>query len=185
MRIINREMLSTNKLIERFFSKIDIPDDPQACWIWTGKRHRRGYGIGGGDAFGGRAHRFSYALFSGEGPGDLFVCHSCDNPPCVNPEHLFLGTVADNSADMARKGRAASSDRIGELNWQAKVTEADVVAMRALRLQGRSYQAIADQYGVALMAAWKIVTGQTWKHVPGAVPPDAVNLRFRKAIRAS
>lgn len=93
-------------LTERFWRKVDKSAGPEGCWPWTGSRHGFGYGFvsAGGKRRG--AHRVSWELANGPIPDGLSVCHRCDNPPCVNPAHLFLGTVGDNTRDMMAKGRA-------------------------------------------------------------------------------
>ena len=102
-------------LIERFFQKVDKSgnlDFPE-CWLWTGGKTSKGYGsfsyYQGRSAIG--AHVSSHLFHLGEIPNGMRVCHSCDNPPCVNPEHLFLGTNSDNMKDMFSKGRNGSSSR--------------------------------------------------------------------------
>jgi hypothetical protein len=97
---------------ERFWAKVDRSGGPDACWLWTAGtfRLRNGYGKFGADPAASRtvyAHRFAYELSHGPIPPGLLVCHHCDNPPCCNPAHLFLGTIADNMRDMSDKGRAA------------------------------------------------------------------------------
>lgn len=94
------------RFLRRFWVKCDRrDDDTDACWIWVGGRDARGYGqIGFCDTVL-RAHRVSYEIVNGPIPGGMHVCHSCDNPSCVNPHHLWLGTASDNIRDMVRKGR--------------------------------------------------------------------------------
>jgi hypothetical protein len=94
------------KYIDRFYTKVDKTD---TCWIFTGYKDRDGYGQYGirdqGIKVSYQAHRFSYEAETGIYPGKLLVCHHCDNPSCVRPDHLFLGTNKDNMEDMVKKGR--------------------------------------------------------------------------------
>lgn len=111
----------------------------------------------------------------GEDPGDLKICHKCDNPPCVRPDHLFIGTMKDNQSDMSRKGRAASGsrhglklhpDRIsrGEHRPLSKLTYQSVLKMRDEYARGGiSYKRLGMKYGVSEMAALKAVKGKSWK----------------------
>lgn len=129
------------------------------CWIWIGRKDKDGYGIfgGRGKKYGFRAHRESYKVFKCD-PGSLMVCHTCDNPPCVNPDHLFLGAAKDNAADMVRKGRQSR----GEQHSSAKFTAAQVLSVRA---DSRGYAAIAREHGVTPRTIRLMKLGATWKHV--------------------
>jgi hypothetical protein len=149
-------------LAERFWEKVQKSDEPGACWLWAGATIRRYGAIRGDDGKVLYAPRVSWELANGEGPGDLHVCHSCDNPPCVNPAHLFLGTNADNQADKVAKGRASR----GEGRPSAKLTEEGVREMRALHAQGGwSFYRLAKRWGVTYRTASDVIHRRTWKHV--------------------
>ncbi len=150
-------------LVDRFFGFLG-KKEPTGCIPWTGKRNRRGYGQISGD--NGRkslvASRVSYELFVGPIPDDLFVLHRCDNPPCVNPVHLFLGTCQDNKDDSIRKNRHVH----GATQWKAKLND-DLV--REIRTKyaagGYTYKSLAKEYGVSAGSIAFIIRGVTWKHV--------------------
>ena len=93
---------------ERFFQKVNKTD---SCWLWTGSLTSRGYGCFGVAGKTTAAHRYSYQIHTGEIPQGLIICHSCDVPSCVNPEHLWAGTYADNMKDMVSKDRHGESSR--------------------------------------------------------------------------
>lgn len=95
-------MLVEEKDIQRFLSKVEKTD---TCWIWTGYKTKTGYGTFKFKYYPHPAHRFSYQIFKGEIPKGLHICHSCDNPSCVNPEHLWTGTAQQNMIDCVQKGR--------------------------------------------------------------------------------
>lgn len=154
---------------DRFYSKIDT-DDPSKCWNWQDSLDKDGYGF----FFTGtrknpvthRAHRFSYQFHYGVEPGDKLVCHKCDNPSCVNPTHLFLGTYSDNNNDTSDKGRHRSNPRIGVDAKQSNLDENDVRRIRQLYAKGGISQTeLAEAYGVSQVAISCIVRRKTWTHI--------------------
>lgn len=145
------------RVAERFWSYVS---KSPGCWEWQGAR------IGGYGKFKINykqvaAHRFSYELEYGEIPDGLFVCHQCDNRACVRPDHLFLGTPADNVEDAIQKDRWARGERSG----RAKLTTAQVQEIRALREEGVKLQEIADRFGISDSAVQFIVARKNWRHV--------------------
>lgn len=160
--------------VSYFESKIDKTHE-SGCWIWTMKKNSCGYGTSTvakrfGYSIG--AHRASYELYIGEIPEGAYVCHKCDNPACVNPDHLFIGTPVENTQDAIRKGRNShgESHRLavskgalkGEENKNSKLKEEDVLKIRS---DNRPLQEIADEYGITYKHTSQIRLGKLWKHI--------------------
>jgi hypothetical protein len=160
--------------LERLKEKFDVAEN--GCWMWKAANVPKGYGV---MYFNGRqqyAHRISYQIHVGAIPDGLFVLHRCDTPACVNPEHLFLGTLADNTADMMAKGRskggAPSGDRnpmrihkallSGEKNGSSKLTMEQVEEIRRLYKAGVVQTKLAVQFGVNQPHISRIVRGESW-----------------------
>ena len=151
-------------LLTRFWNKVDKRPGhgPKGdCWLWRGSCSSFGHGnFRVGDKVDG-AHRFSFELHRSAIPDGLFVCHSCDNPPCVNPKHLFLGTRLDNHGDMCAKNRHTKPK--GEINAAHKLTEADVREIRSSKI-GPS--ALARRFGVHVSTIHNVRSRQSWSHLP-------------------
>ena len=154
-------------LEDRFWAKVGVRglDD---CWEWTASRDGHGYGklarCHGCSPY--KAHRLSYEMFVGEIPAGLEVLHSCDNPPCVNPRHLFLGTQQDNMDDMVKKGRAHGKQQQGEDNPAAKLNCAQVAAIRWIWSNGQaeSMAELGRSFGVSGRAVKFILDGEHWRN---------------------
>lgn len=167
----------TDKQIAAFWARVHKTD---TCWIWTGRRvkrtgmpHEQQYG-----AFGRRfkAHRVSWLINRGPIPRGQWVLHKCDNRPCVNPAHLFIGDRQANMDDMVAKGRAATGERSGQRTkpWRAargsrngrtKLTEAQVIEIRRLNASGVSQLDLSRRFRVDTGTMCRIINRGTWKHV--------------------
>lgn len=150
--------------ITDFWAQVDKSGD---CWVWIRGRTKAGYG----ELWDGtrviHAHRHAWALENGPIPVGMYVCHSCDNPPCVRPEHLFLGTAADNNRDMRVKGRANDVGRPPgrRVGWHpnAKLTLEQAMEIRRLYAAGgTSHRRLAAQFGITKGAITQLLTGRTW-----------------------
>lgn len=158
-------MFSKNETIEdRFWNKVKILKEND-CWEWKYCKDKDGYG--GFELTHGnkqRAHRVSWELNYGPIPANLFVLHHCDNPSCVNPKHLFLGSASDNNKDCKNKGRARGGGVKGEKNKMAKLTEKQVIEIREKYIPYKysTYQ-LAKEYGMHASQIHKIVRNENWK----------------------
>jgi HNH endonuclease len=161
--------------LQKLLAMASNTDQPNACWEWRGGFQRGGYGACRVDGRTRGAHRVSYECANGVVlRRDEFVCHRCDNPKCINPCHLFVGTHTDNMADMVRKGRQCIGEarsrsmrgiNPGEARPNAKLTAAKVQELRRLRLDGWEYQQLADRYGVSVSAVFLANAKVNWAHV--------------------
>ena len=169
---------------QRFWSKTKLalmprPGMPTPCLEWTASRRDAGkYGQFGIDGKSYSTHRIAWEIENGKIPDGLCVLHRCDNPICVRPDHLFVGTNSDNSADMVAKGRQNTphgprhgththpeSHARGSEHPNAKLNETTVVRIFALRSSGRTQQAIADEFGVSQSLIHRVLFGKRWAHV--------------------
>lgn len=146
----------------RFWKYVDKRGADE-CWEWTGSRRSLGYGQLSIKDYPFKAHRVSFVIANGWEPES--VCHTCDNPPCVNPTHLFGGSPADNAADRTSKGRSRNDPVRGEASPNAKLTEALVRDARQKHLQGMGFHALARHFGVARKTITQAVRGEKWSHV--------------------
>jgi len=156
-------------LMTRFWAKVE-ERGPNECWPWTGSRLPKGYGRARVELGPeGRetviySHRLAYLFCCGDIPEGLYVLHSCDNPPCCNARHLFLGTATDNAQDRESKGRGGGAHLRGEGNRRAKLTWESVREMREAYAAGDVTQAaLATRYGVSSGTAFKVLAGHTWR----------------------
>lgn len=146
----------------RFWSKVDKGAGPDGCWPWTASASPHGYGRITIHRRVELAPRVAWALVHGPIPKGLCVLHTCDNPPCCNPAHLFLGTHAVNMADMAAKGRAGQLGRRGEACPHSKLTEDHVRAIRAAVEAGRSQKEVGVEFGIDDSYVSRLVSRERW-----------------------
>lgn len=149
---------------QRFWNKVKKTDD---CWIWVGCRGSRGYGQLMFNRKNCKAHRVSYLLAYGPFDETLNVLHMCDNPSCVRPEHLFLGTQRDNYWDMKTKGRMGNFK--GEANPRAKLTTQQVLEIRVRYAHGENRAVLSKIFPVNRATIGKIVHYQLWSHIAPAL----------------
>jgi hypothetical protein len=155
------------------FEKQFMAEPNSGCWLWTGTLKENGYGeIKDSERRPMKAHRASWVIFHGTIPHGLLVCHHCDTPACVNPNHLFLGTHKDNAADMVKKGRRGKRGgnglrwvgAQGEKNTGAKLEESQVKEILLLN-KTMPQREIGNRFGVCRKTVNRIITGKKWIHI--------------------
>lgn len=156
-------------LADRIMERV-TPEPTTGCWLWLGAVGRGGYGNLVFDGVAIAAHRAAFWAFNGDVPAGMSVLHHCDTRSCVNPAHLWVGSQAENMADMLKKGRNRPRPVTGSRNVQSKLTEADIAPICALA-PVLPQRRIASIFGVTQLVVSRIVRGLTWKHVVRPVHP--------------
>jgi hypothetical protein len=148
----------------RFWSKVMYPEDQSYCWLWAGAVSKSGYG----NYYNTGTHRFAYRDAKGAIPKGCVIMHSCDNKLCVNPNHLSIGTYKDNSIDMRNKKRNAVFK--GESHGNSKLTEADVIYIKAIYKKGNRWNPgnaddLAARFNITKNYVSELCRGYKWKHL--------------------
>jgi hypothetical protein len=162
-----REIYSLKQRLEIFWNSIDKTSSPKGCWLWTRSVMKSGgYGQMTVNKQWWRAHVLSWTIANGPVPDGMCVCHECDVPRCVRPDHLFLGTRNDNMQDMIQKGRAIHPKGIDSPN--ARLSEKKVLEISRLNKSGVSGAELGRRFKISKTHAMNIVNGKKWKHLPSA-----------------
>lgn len=170
-------------ITDRFWSKVDKSGGPDACWPWMAGRKKAGYGQffvrrdppgAHGQMFMANAHKFAYILTHGPVTNGMVVRHQCDNPPCCNPAHLILGTMADNVADAIERGqwdpaacgRKSLPSLLAHNATRRMLTEYDIAMIIVAKASGRTLAGLADEYGMVITSLYRLYTGTAYKENP-------------------
>lgn len=159
-----------NELYQRL-NKWTVQSDEDSCWIWVGTTDIRGYGLIVVHPGIYKAHRLSWTAYHGPIPEGKYVCHTCDNRSCVNPDHLFIGSQADNMADMVKKGRAGRL--AGEKNGRSRLTEDQAREILRLRKEGVSLRRVATMFGIGKTTVRHITNGTTWGYLNNEIHQES------------
>ena len=162
-KIKSKSCFKTLSSQEYFFKQISIENHINNCWIWIGNCNKQGYGKLTSKKKTWMSHRFSWMIYNGQIPPGLCILHKCDNPPCCNPDHLFIGTHKDNSKDMVIKKR--NRDDRGSKHPMHKLNEQQVLKIRESIENGEQQSKLAIQYNVGPMTISNIKHRKSWKHI--------------------
>ena len=150
----------TTKIKDRFFAKVN---KTSGCWYWTGVKNDDGYGYFKLNGKMISSHRLMWLFLNGKIPKNICICHTCDNPGCVNPKHLWLGTRKDNMIDMANKGRMNTK---GEINGRSKLNVEKVIKIRKLYTIGNiTMEKLGNKFGVTKQQIYHIINNISWTHI--------------------
>lgn len=153
--------MTESEILDEFNSNYEIVTE-SGCWIWTGCKVKAGYGTIGKSYM----HRYSYELHQGRIPDGMHVCHQCDMPDCVNPDHLFIGTHRDNHEDKISKGRSSGGSMKGEDHPSVKLSEADIINIRAIyKYCNISQTRLSNIYKMSQSHISSIISGKSWGHI--------------------
>jgi len=154
----------TKSMIEKLYTNVSLVGD---CLLWNGGKNKKGYGVVWDEnqkVVG--VHRAAFKAMNGEIPAGAYVCHSCDNPSCIRPDHLWLGTAKENTLDMVSKGRWKSPPHyLGEISPRAKLANSDVMEIRRLLKSGVLDTELARKYTVSKAQISKIKMNRAWQSV--------------------
>ncbi|WP_341918621.1 HNH endonuclease [Polaromonas sp. YR568] len=156
-------MNGSAKLTDSYLDEKVVRLPFSGCWIWMGYTNAGGYGSMSAPGGNQLVHRAMYEKHAHKNASGLYVCHACDVPSCVNPDHLFIGTPTDNARDRASKGRSAP--KYGEFSGRAKLNERAVREIREMRKLGAFPKDMAPIYGVSISTISNVATGKTWREV--------------------
>ena len=174
MPVLTRQFTATPDVVERFWRFVSR-GDAGTCWEWTGSRDRDGRGRFAVKRRPHNAPRVAWVIANGPIPDGVYVLHRCDNPACVNVEHLFLGTHQDNMDDRTAKGRwRGYAFKCGERNHKSKLTDAQFASIIERRAAGEKVRALAREHGIAHSALWRRLrdVATTPASAPTSLPPQ-------------
>ena len=159
----NSKIEWTNKVSARFWSKVN---KNESCWYWIGSKNQKGYGQIRINKICYMAHRVIFEIAKGPIEKGNLVCHHCDNPSCVNPDHLFQGTAKDNTADMYAKNRQyiPQYTEVGENHCCSKLTNKEVLLIRK-SYPGKTMQQLSDEFSLSIGYIHRIIHRKAWKHI--------------------
>lgn len=174
-------------LTDRFWSKVE-KGGSEDCWLWTANKNNKGYGMFSVSSVVGKklAHRLAYADAKGKIPKGGLILHSCDNPACVNPSHLRIGSHRENVADMDIRGRRCNHTLHGAQLANAKLTDEAVIAIRQAYIAGCTVEAIAADFGISTLSVHDITGGRSWPHVfamPGCPTREELKAKAAQKTR--